>query len=77
MTMSTYTKFSPNRAQSIFSLLADALAVVPEFVSAIGRARETAHAYERLSHLSDVELSRRGLSREVLPQYVYQRYMNG
>lgn len=44
-----------------------------DFLGDIGRARQACSDYERLSHLSDAELTRRGLAREDLPRFAYDR----
>lgn len=45
-------------------------AAVSEFFSAVAEARRMADRYEYLSHLSNSELARMGISREQIPQLV-------
>ena len=45
-------------------------------LAAFDRAVRAADEYERLSRLSDGQLSARGLSRQTLPHHVFAKHMN-
>jgi hypothetical protein len=57
--------------RSFLSQLArDLVAFVEELASAIAQAREMAADYHALAQLSDIELAKRGLTREAIARFV-------
>ena len=49
---------------------------VARFFASLAAAQQAARRYEYLAHLSDAELSARGLKREDIPFYVAERMHN-
>ncbi|MFS8037070.1 hypothetical protein ACI7BZ_08905 [Xanthobacter sp. AM11] len=64
--MATITA-NPTRETGLFGRMG---AAVSEFFSAVAEARRMADRYEHLSHMSNSELARLGISREEIPQVV-------
>ncbi|KUO56659.1 MAG: hypothetical protein APF80_10240 [Alphaproteobacteria bacterium BRH_c36] len=60
---------------SALAVAKEVMASVSGFFSAFSRANSAAHAYDRLNHLSDAQLAARGLSREMLGEYISDMYL--
>lgn len=48
-----------------------------ELNGSLGHALDASHDYERFSRLSDEQLAARGLTRETLPQHVFDKHFSG
>ncbi|MEM0922870.1 MAG: hypothetical protein AAGI13_07490 [Pseudomonadota bacterium] len=62
--------------QSLSTSLNDFINSITEIAEALPLALAAARDYDRMADLTDAQLERRGLSREELPGYVYDRHFS-
>ena len=74
--MSTTLPIRVEKGFSIVKVVESAVMAFAGFFHNLHQAYAAARDFERLSHLSDVELARRGLTRDTLPQHICRTYLD-
>ncbi len=74
--MSTTLPIRVERGFSPIKAVESAVLAAGSFFYNLHQAYLAARDFERLSHLSDVELARRGLTRDTIPQHICRTYLD-